>query len=82
MFMDADREKILNGIAAATLSVLAGVGHLFLGVQRGYVFLACGLALIIISKFYWPVGWLFYVSFAIFSAFDAFSFAKRGYGLF
>lgn len=80
--MDAGREKTLNGIAAATLSVLAGVGHLFLGEQRGYVFLASGLGLIIISKFFWPVGWLFYLSFAIFSAFDAFSFAKRGYGLF
>ena len=80
--MDQEREKTLNAIGAATLSVLAGVGHLFLGQKRGYVFLACGLSLIIISKFYWPVGWLFYVSFAIFSAFDAFSFAKRGYGLF
>lgn len=80
--MDSEKEKTLNGIGAATLSVLAGVGHLFLGLSRGYVFLASGLALIIISKFFWPVGWLFYASLAIFSAFDAFSFAKRGYGLF
>jgi len=80
--MDEEREKTLNAVSAATLSILAGVGHLYLGVRRGYVFLACGLALIIISKFFWPVGWLFYFSFAIFSAFDAFSFAKRGYGLF
>ena len=80
--MDDQKEKTLIAIGAATLSVLAGMGHLYLGVRRGYVYLACALALIVISQFFWPVGWLFYIQFAIFSAFDAFSFAKRGYGLF
>lgn len=80
--MDDDREKTMLAIGAATLSVLPGIGHLYLGVPRGYVFLACSFAMIVISQFFWPVGWLIYVQFAIFSAFDAFSFAKRGHGLF
>ena len=77
-----EREKTLQAIGAATLSILAGVGHLYLGVKRGYVFLICGLAMILISQVFWPPGWLFYTQFAIFAAFDAFSFAKRGFGLF
>jgi len=80
--MDNEKEKTMHAIGAATLSILAGIGHLYLGVKRGYVFLACSFAMIIISQFYWPVGWLFYIQLAIFSAFDAFSFAKRGHGLF
>ncbi|RMH37613.1 MAG: hypothetical protein D6690_02225 [Nitrospirae bacterium] len=79
---DHDRERTWYAIGAATLSIVPGVGHLYVGVKRGYVFLACGLALIVVSQFFWPPGWLFYVQFAIFAAFDAFAFAKRGFGLF
>lgn len=77
-----DREKMWHGIRAASLSIAAGVGHLYLGEKCGYVFLACGATLFLISRLYWPVAELFYVQLAIFSAFDAFSFAKRGRGLF
>ena len=80
--MDDEREKNANAIAAATLSILAGVGHLYLGIKRGYVFLACSLSMIIIAKLFWPTAWLIYIQFAIFAAFDAFSFARRGSGLF
>lgn len=80
--MDDEREKTAYAIAAASLSILAGVGHLYLGIKRGYVLLACGLVMIIISKVFWPTGWLIYIQFAIFTAFDAYSFAKRGFGLF
>lgn len=77
-----EREKTINAVGAAFLSVLPGIGHLYLGVKRGQIFLVCGLAMIIISKFFWPVGWLFYIQFAIFAGFDAFAFGKRGRGLF
>ena len=77
-----EREKLLNGIGAAFLSVLPGMGHLYLGVKRAQVFLACGLALLVVAKFFWPMGWLFYIQLAIFSGVDAFSFGKRGRGLF
>lgn len=77
-----EREKTLNAIGAAFLSILPGMGHLYLGANRSPVFLACGLALLIVAKFFWPMGWLFYIQLAIFSGVDAFSFAKRGRGLF
>ncbi|TFG64658.1 MAG: hypothetical protein E4H32_02740 [Nitrospirales bacterium] len=77
-----EREKTLNAIGAAFLSILPGMGHLYLGAKRSPVFLACGLAILIVAKFFWPMGWLFYIQLAIFSGVDAFSFAKRGRGLF
>lgn len=77
-----DREKTINAVGAAVLSVLPGTGHLYLGVRRGNVYLACAIGMILISKFYWPLGWLFYIQFAIFAGFDAFAFGKRGKGLF
>jgi hypothetical protein len=75
------REKTWHGIRAASLSVLAGLGHLYLGEKSGYKFLAFGLGLLAISRILWPPAELLYLSFAIFSAFDAFSIAKRGHGL-
>ena len=77
-----EREKTLNGIGAAFLSILPGMGHWYLGVKRGTVFLICAVLMIIISKFFWSTGWLFYIQFAIFAGVDAFSFGKRGRGLF
>lgn len=78
-----DREKLTNAIAGATLSILGGMGHLYLGVERrGYFLLACSLALILISKFYWPTGWLIYGQWVILTGFDAFAFGKRGRGFF
>ena len=75
------REKTWHGVRAASLSLIAGLGHLYLGEKSGYTFLAFGLALLLISRILWPPAELLYLSFAIFSAMDAFSIAKRGYGL-
>ena len=76
-----DREKTWHGLRAASLSVLAGVGHLYLGEKQGYVILVFGAALIVISKLFWRPAELLYLSLAIFSAVDAYSIAKRGHGL-
>jgi hypothetical protein len=75
------QEKTWHGVRAATLSMLAGLGHLYLGEKSGYTFLAFGTTLIVVSRTIWPPAELLYLSFAIFSAFDAFSIAKRGHGL-
>ena len=75
-------QKTLDGIGAACLSILPGMGHLYLGAKRAQVFLVCGVALLVVAKFFWPMGWLFYIQLAIFSGVDAFSFGKRGRGLF
>lgn len=77
-----EREKTLNALGAAFLSILPGMGHLYLGAKRAQVFLVCGLALLVVAKFFWPTGWLIYIQFAIFAGVDAFSFGKRGRGLF
>jgi hypothetical protein len=76
-----NREKTWHGLRAATLSVVAGLGHLYLGEKRGYTVLMFGLALLVISRTIWPPAELLYLSFAIFSAVDAYSIAKRGHGL-
>jgi hypothetical protein len=75
------REKTWHGLRAASLSVLAGMGHLYLGEKRGYLVLAVGVLLLIISRMVWQPAELLYLSLAIFSAFDAYSIAKRGHGL-
>ena len=80
--LDDERDKTWHGIGAATLSIVAGMGHLYLGVQRGYWFVACTVVMYVVAEFYWPSAWWIYIQFAIFAAFDAFSFGKRGRGLF
>lgn len=75
------REKTWHGLRAASLSVIAGLGHLYLGERSGYGFLAFGATLFVLSRTIWPPAELLYLSFAIFSAVDAFSIAKRGHGL-
>jgi hypothetical protein len=76
-----NREKTWHGLRAASLSIIAGLGHLYLGEKSGYTFLAFGLALLLISRTIWSPAELLYLSFAIFSAADAFAIAKRGHGL-
>ena len=77
-----DREKHWHGLRAASLSIVAGVGHLYIGEKRGYVLLAIGAILFAVSRVLWPPAELFYVILVIVCAFDAYSFVKRGYGLF
>ena len=76
-----NRERTWHGLRAASLSVVVGVGHLYLGEKRGYLLVACGMALLMISRLWWPPAQLLYVSLAIFSAVDAYGIAKRGHGL-
>lgn len=75
------REKTWHGLRAASLSLVTGAGHLYLGEKRGYVILAFGLALLVIARVLWPPAELLYLSLAIVSAFDAYAVAKRGHGL-
>lgn len=74
-------QKTWHGVRAASLSVVAGVGHLYLGETRGYWIVAVTVTLIILWKFMWPPASILYLSWAIFSAVDAYGIAKRGQGL-
>ena len=70
--------------AAALSLVLAGLGHVFLGLWRGLWFAGPGMFLLYI---YWAGFWdediamAAFLSLGIFAAFDAFSFARRGHGI-
>ncbi len=75
------REKIWHGLRAASLSVMPGAGHLYIGEKRGYTLLVSALTLLLVSRLIWPPAELFYLSLAIFSAFDVYATVKRGYGL-
>jgi len=75
------REKTWHGLRAASLSIVPGVGHLYLGEKRGVAIAGFAVALLVISRFVWPPAELLYLSLAIFSAVDAYSIAKRGHGL-
>ncbi|TSA00828.1 MAG: hypothetical protein D4R81_07070 [Nitrospiraceae bacterium] len=72
-----------KAIFAAALSlVLAGLGHVFLGLWRGLWF---AMPSILLLYLYWTGQWEYadvvFLSLGIFAAFDAFSFAQRGYGV-
>lgn len=75
------REKTWHGLRAASLSIVAGLGHLYLGEKRGYAAFLFGMSLLIVSRFIWPPAELLYISLAIYCAIDAYAIAKRGYGL-
>ena len=75
-----DRERTWHGLRAASLSIVIGLGHLYLGERRGIPLLMCGLSLLLL-RLWWPPAELFYISLAIFSAGDAYGIAKRGHGL-
>lgn len=79
-----ESEKMWKGIAAAVLTILvAGLGHLYLGHStRGALLLVCTAVFFFIGWTYWPPAEMLYVQFSIIFAVDAFSFAKRGRGLF
>jgi uncharacterized membrane protein len=76
-----NREKTWHGLRAASLSLLPGLGHLYLGEKRGYVIVGFGLSLLLIARFLWEPAELLYLSMVIFSGGDAYSIAKRGHGL-
>lgn len=72
-----------RALFAAGLSlVLAGLGHVFLGLWRGLWFAVPSMFLLYL---YWMEQWEYadvvFLSLGIFAAFDAFSFARRGHGI-
>ena len=69
--------------AAALSLVLAGLGHLFLGVKRGIWFVIPSAFLLYL---HWTGAFALadavFMALGIFAAFDAYSFARRGHGIF
>lgn len=75
------REKTWHGLRAAGLSLLPGLGHLYIGAKRGFWLLAVGFTLFVISRFLWPPALWLYLGLAIVSACDAYVIVKRDRGL-
>jgi hypothetical protein len=76
-----------RALFAAGLSlVLAGLGHFFLGLKRGFFFVLPSAVLLYVyvfraELFDKELTMAVFLSLGIFAAFDAFSFAKRGHGI-
>jgi len=68
--------------AAGLCLALAGLGHIFIGQWRG-IWFAVPSALLLYIHFagLWEFADVAFLMLGIFSAFDAFSFAQRGYGI-
>lgn len=72
-----------RAVVAAVLSLaLAGLGQIFLGHRRGFWF-AIPSVLLLYLHFaqLWEYADVAFLALGIFSAFDAFSIAQRGYGI-
>jgi hypothetical protein len=70
--------------AVALSLVLAGLGHVFLGLWRGLWFaIPSSFLLFIYMSGMWDqdLAMAFFLSLGIFAAFDAFSIARRGHGI-
>jgi len=76
-----NREKTWHGLRAASLSLLPGLGHLYVGEKRGYAVVVFAVVLFLISRWLWAPAELLYLSLVIFSGADAYSIVTRGHGL-
>ncbi len=72
-----------RALFAAGLSlILAGLGHFFLGLWRGLWFAIPSFFLLYLHfTGQWELADAAFVALGVFSAFDAFSIARRGYGI-
>jgi hypothetical protein len=69
-------------LVAALSLVLAGLGHLAIGLPRGFWFaVPSGILLYLHFTGQWEFADVAFLGLGIFSAFDAFSFAQRGHGI-
>jgi hypothetical protein len=69
--------------AAALSLVLAGLGHIFLGLRRGLWFIVPSAILLYLHfTNAFELADAFFMAVGIFAAFDAFSIAHRGHGIF
>ncbi len=75
------REKTWHGLRAAGVSLLPGLGHLYIGEKRGFGLLAVGLTLFAVSRFFWQPALWFYLGLAVVSACDAYLIVTRDRGL-
>lgn len=74
------RERTVRGLQAAGLSLLPGLGHLYIGERKGFRILAASLLVMVGARYWWSPALIAYAGLAAWSAADAFLIVKRGRG--
>lgn len=74
------RERTIRGLQASCLSLLPGLGHLYIGERKGVRVLPGSLLLLVVARYWWAPALLPYVGLAIWAAGDTFRIVKRGRG--
>ena len=73
------RERTVRGLQAAGLSLLPGLGHLYIGERKGFRILAASLLVMVGARYWWSSLLIAYAGLAAWSAADAFLIVKRGH---
>jgi hypothetical protein len=74
-------EKTSHAYRAAGLSLIPGLGHLYIGEKRGGPLLLAGLALILLWRYVHPLAIIPWVALALFCMADAYLTVSRDRGL-
>ncbi len=74
------RERTIRGLQASCLSLLPGLGHLYIGERKGLKVLPGSLLLLAVARYWWAPMLLIYLGLAVWTACDAFRIVKRGRG--
>jgi hypothetical protein len=72
------RERTVRGLHAACLSLLAGLGHLYIGERKGFKILPAGFFLLAVARYWWSPAAVAYLALVIWSAGDVFLTVRRG----
>lgn len=73
-------ERTVRGLQAACLSLLPGLGHLYIGERKAYKVLAASLVAAIVACSWWLPAGVAYAGLIVWSAMDAYRIVKRGRG--
>lgn len=74
-------EKSRHAARAAGLSLLPGLGHLYIGERRGYRLLLVSVTAILVAWRFWPSAIWLYLVLAAGSAWDTYLMVTRDRGL-
>ena len=74
------RERTIRGLQASCLSLLPGLGHLYIGERKGLKVLPGSLLLLAVARYWWAPALLLYLGLAVWAARDTYRIVKRGRG--
>ncbi len=74
------RERTMRGLQASGLSLLPGLGHLYIGERTGFKVLPGSLLLLVVARYWWAPALLVYSGLAAWAVSDVLRIIKRGRG--